>query len=202
MDDKERLGLLEEIEIESLYDTIVWDTKKIELVKKYFSMGKIDMNRFRVNPFRDKNINKRAPFINFKYTDKEIYELVKCKTDIFHFAENYIYVKHKGGDWKPIKLRDYQKQVLKAFVENKNVIFLASRQIGKCLFPIGIIQGKYGNINVMDLYYNHMMDVKKNIKGFKRFKFRILLIFKKLLLVVLSFFLGLYGRFVRVINDG
>jgi hypothetical protein len=66
----------------------------------------------------------------FEYTDEEISELAKCATDIVHFAETYAVVMTDNGI-QQVKLREYQKTMLRNFQEERFNIVLASRQMGK-----------------------------------------------------------------------
>lgn len=68
------------------------------------------------------------------YTEDQIQEIIKCKNDIFYFAENYFHVKHpsKGVTKVDLEGRDYQKKFVKTFMNNRFSILLAARQMGKC----------------------------------------------------------------------
>lgn len=65
------------------------------------------------------------------YTQEHIDELKRCKNDIIYFAENYIKIVHIDHGLIPIQLRDYQKKALLAMLNNRFLLYLASRQIGK-----------------------------------------------------------------------
>lgn len=67
-----------------------------------------------------------------EYTPERIKDFEKCKNNILHFAKNFYIVSLDDGKI-PIPLRKYQKRMLKSLVDNRKVIFLASRQIGKAL---------------------------------------------------------------------
>jgi len=70
-----------------------------------------------------------------EYTPEMINEVVKCKEDVIYFAEHYYYIVTIDEGRQLIKLRDYQKKMLKAFVnpphKKQHCIVLSSRQIGK-----------------------------------------------------------------------
>lgn len=51
---------------------------------------------------------------------------------IEYFAETYCKVKNELGQVNNIKLRDYQKDILNMFMDNRFSIICGSRQIGKC----------------------------------------------------------------------
>lgn len=81
-------------------------------------------------PFYEGKQFLRKGNIVFEYTDAEIAELAKCANDIVYFAETYAVVMTDNGVQK-VKLREYQKELLRDFQNNRFNIVLASRQMGK-----------------------------------------------------------------------
>lgn len=77
------------------------------------------------------NTNIPAPGSKYEYTPQMVAEIKKCKKSLLHFAENYFYIISIDDGRIPIKLRKYQKQLLKTLKNNRFVVTLASRQIGK-----------------------------------------------------------------------
>lgn len=81
------------------------------------------------------NSNLRGAGEIVDYTDEQIDEIIKCKTDIIYFAENYFKIVHMDKGEHIIQLYDFQKSILKSFVENdsekRHRCLLSSRQIGK-----------------------------------------------------------------------
>lgn len=69
------------------------------------------------------------------YTPEMLQEYIRCSEDVIYFAEKYFHVTSIDDGRKKIKLWDFQKRILKAFVnppDNKrHVCLLSSRQIGK-----------------------------------------------------------------------
>lgn len=49
-----------------------------------------------------------------------------------YFAEKYCKIKREDGSIGPMKLRDYQKDILDLYDQSRFSILMASRQIGKC----------------------------------------------------------------------
>jgi hypothetical protein len=70
--------------------------------------------------------------IRFAMTPDELDEYIKCKLSIYYFAENYCKIKLEDGTVGQMKLRDYQKDILRLYTENRYSILMASRQVGKC----------------------------------------------------------------------
>ena len=70
--------------------------------------------------------------IKFAMTQEEIEEYIKCKLSVYYFAEHYCKIKLEDGSVGQMKLRDYQKDIIRLYTENRYSILMASRQIGKC----------------------------------------------------------------------
>ena len=105
---------------------IVWNTKKVtELIERIDNGVPADFA-----PFYDQNTNYKAADIVFEYTQEEMTELAKCAADVVYFGEKYCFSMTDEGIRK-ITLREYQKDMLKSFQENRFNVMLASRQIGK-----------------------------------------------------------------------
>lgn len=104
----------------------VWNTKKVtELIERIDNGLPADFA-----PFYDQNTNYKAADIVFEYTQEEMTDLARCAADVVYFGEKYCFSMTDEGIRKII-LRDYQKDMLKSFQENRFNVMLASRQIGK-----------------------------------------------------------------------
>lgn len=106
---------------------LVWSTKTVSDLIVALDKGyrpQVSM------PFYEgKQFLKRGNIV-FEYTDQEIQEIAKCANDIVYFAEKYAVVMTDNGIQK-VKLREYQKELLRDFQHNRFNIVLASRQMGK-----------------------------------------------------------------------
>jgi hypothetical protein len=106
-----------------------WSTDRVhKLLTKINNDGIIPKE----NPFYKRQLELMKTDINFGYTESEISDRIRCEDDIFYFAESYSKVNTDEGITY-IKLRKYQKKVLYAFMKYRFNVFLASRQIGKCV---------------------------------------------------------------------
>ena len=83
------------------------------------------------------NASLRRKGEKIDYSQEMIDELIKCKTDIVYFAEKYFYIVTGKKGKSKIVLYEWQKKVLKAFVETPNdkrhCIVKIARQSGKCV---------------------------------------------------------------------
>jgi len=114
---------------ESVEDSakLIWSTKSINELVLALDRGyrpSVPM------PFYEGKQFLRRGNIVFEYTEEEIAELARCANDIVYFAEKYAVVMTDNGIQK-VKLRDYQKDLLRSFQDNRFNVVLASRQMGK-----------------------------------------------------------------------
>jgi len=106
---------------------LVWSTKIINDLTVALDKGyrpQVSM------PFYEGKQFLRRGNIVFEYTEEELKEIAKCANDIVYFAEKYAVVMTDNGI-QQVKLREYQKDLLRDFQNNRFNIVLASRQMGK-----------------------------------------------------------------------
>ena len=81
----------------------------------------------------NKNLRKAGEKI--EYTQEMIQEIIKCSQDIIYFAETYFYIIHPDRGKEKISLYDWQKKILKAYVDTpdgkRHLIVKIPRQSGK-----------------------------------------------------------------------
>ena len=77
------------------------------------------------------NPNLPTATAEFEYNAKEVAEIKKCMVNILHFAENYFYIVSLDEGRQCIELHRCQKRVLRKMRDERFVILLASRQVGK-----------------------------------------------------------------------
>jgi hypothetical protein len=109
----------------------IFTTKLVEEITSKINDGVV-IKRFQ-NPWFSSEIGLRKSGITFMLSDDEIQEYVKCKLDIHYFAEKYCRIKTEDGSIQNIKLRDYQKEILDLYSNNRFSILMGSRQIGKTI---------------------------------------------------------------------
>lgn len=104
----------------------VWSTKKIQEEIDRVEKGlPADLS-----PFYEGKIDTKAGDVVFEYTREEMEELARCAADVVYFGNKYCHSMTDDGV-KKIKLRSYQEDMLDSFQDNRFVVMLASRQIGK-----------------------------------------------------------------------
>ena len=87
------------------------------------------------NTFYLGNTNLPTPEAKYDYEQHPewVEDLEKCKKNILYFAENFFYIIVTDGEppRQKIKLRPYQKRILRSLRDNRFVVMLASRQSSK-----------------------------------------------------------------------
>jgi hypothetical protein len=138
----------------------IWSTKKInEEIDRVEKGLPAD-----TSAFFDGKIDMKAADVVFDYTKEEIEELGRCAADVVYFGDNYCHSMTDEGI-RRIKLRPYQEEMLQNFQDNRFVVMLASRQIGKCLFFNSKVKLKSKDIvkelSIGNLYYQILSKKRK-----------------------------------------
>lgn len=129
-----------------------WTTKKVEDIIEQIDKTSVIP---KYSPFYDRQYDLRAPDLNYGYTEEELHEKTKSAIDIFYFAQKYCHIQTGEEGIQLIQLRDYQKRVLHDLAHPlyRFNIFLASRQIGKCVSPYTIVEIDGHKIPIFEVYY-------------------------------------------------
>ena len=85
------------------------------------------------NPWLKGEVGLRRSGVTFRMSPEEQEEYVKCALDMDYFVEKYCMVKREDGSIGNIILRDYQKEILDLFNNNRFSILMAARQCGKTI---------------------------------------------------------------------
>ena len=115
-------------------------------------------------PFFNRDTNLRNANIPFKMTDEEMEEYQKCYDDPVYFIGKYCkFMTDKG--MSTVQLRDYQTKVIDlvtaesydpdlddAIPSHRNIVWLASRQVGKCCVATEEIELPSGKTNFFDFF--------------------------------------------------
>lgn len=115
----------------------------------------------------------KKPGESLEFSHDTLQEYIKCMKDPIYFAEKYIQIVHVDKGQIPIKLYEYQKEIIESSFNNRFVIVNSSRQSGKCFFINTIVKvrnkktGQIENMKIGDLYGLHKgqeMEPKKRNK--------------------------------------
>lgn len=83
------------------------------------------------------NLRDRNEYVRMEPWQLE--EIKKCANDPLYFIENYIYINTKDDGMQIFKLREYQKEVINKYNDNRFVCLKFPRQSGKCCSSSEII---------------------------------------------------------------
>ena len=141
--------------------------------------------------FYERDLELRAPGITFSMTPQELEEYQKCYDDPIYFVENYCKFQNDAGRTL-VKLRDFQRNIINLVTEerwndslndtvpaNRNVIIMASRQIGKCCGSSTYVNSLKGKLQIGEIYQSgsNTISVPKRIVQFlyshSNFSFRL-----------------------------
>ena len=163
-------------------EEFILTTELIKEIEEKENLGKI-LKRYERLWFQNlRGIRKSN--LTFAMTDDEWLEYIKCKINIHYFAENYCQIKREDGTIGPMKLRDYQKDIIDLYTKNPRSILMASRQTGKCMtFVTDIIvlskSGDFKKIPIGLLYYNELKK-ERNLTILEKIKLKLYEILYKL----------------------
>lgn len=146
-------------------------------------------------PFFPFDNELRNANVTFEMTPEEEEEWFKCSGDAEYFIEKYCKFMTDNGR-RTVKLRDYQKRIISSvtsehydegvdeFVpDNREILLLASRQVGKCCNSLTIskLQNKSDLSNSKEYRFIDIFDKYKKRRGILHFIKRCLLkIYSKL----------------------
>lgn len=158
---------------------IVFTTELVKTVTKQLADG-YQVPR-EMNPWWTGEVGVRKAGLSFSMTKEEMEEYWKCAVDIHHFAEKYCKIKTEDGSIKNISLRDYQKDILDLYDENRFSILCASRQIGKCLIFNTLVNVTLTNGLTIEIpLYKLFYQAKKKKAFLDRIKYSIYWLIDKL----------------------
>ena len=119
------------VKLEVVNDSL-WSTARVEELLRRADEEGLDFKSVD-NPFHDNDPDLKRSNILFEYTNEEVIEMAKCAEDVIYFSSHCKVMTDNGLEY--IDLRPYQKSVLREYQANRFNIFLAPRQVGKCLLP-------------------------------------------------------------------
>ena len=74
-----------------------------------------------------------------EFTPEMLKEYMKCAEDPIYFAENYIKIVHVDHGLIPMKMYDYQKEIVEKITAERRAAVLTSRQAGKTTTAVAVI---------------------------------------------------------------
>jgi phage terminase large subunit-like protein len=81
----------------------------------------------------------KKPNSKVGYTKAQIEETLKCASDPLYFLDHFMWVQHPVKGKIPFKTYPYQKELINAFFNYKDVVVLFPRQAGKTICAAGYL---------------------------------------------------------------
>jgi len=94
---------------------------------------------YKPNEFYNGNPLLKKARKQISWTQEMLQEWLKCAQDPIYFAEKYIQIVHVDHGLIPIRLYDYQKEIIVKLTNNRRVTVVTSRQAGKTTTAAAII---------------------------------------------------------------
>lgn len=85
------------------------------------------------------NINLKRKGTPIEFTQDMVGEFIKCANNPTYFSEKYIQIVHVDKGLIPIKMYDYQKEIVEKITNNRRVAVVTSRQAGKTTTAVAVI---------------------------------------------------------------
>lgn len=85
------------------------------------------------------NPSLKAAGVSFIFTREQIEERIRCTKDPIYFIEKYMKIVHVDRGLIPFELYDFQKTLLKSYIDNRFTIAKLPRQVGKSTVTVAYI---------------------------------------------------------------
>ena len=85
------------------------------------------------------NLNLKRANVPIEWDEEKIAEYGRCSRSPVYFAERYIQIVHVDRGLIPIKLYDYQNEIMKKITFNRRCAVVTSRQAGKTTTAMAVI---------------------------------------------------------------
>jgi hypothetical protein len=85
------------------------------------------------------NLNLKRKGVPVEWDEDRLKEYLKCAQDPVYFAEKYINIVHVDHGLIPIRLYEYQKEIVEKITNNRRVTVVTSRQAGKTTTAMAVI---------------------------------------------------------------
>ena len=85
------------------------------------------------------NVNLKRKGTPIEFTQDMVGEFIKCANNPTYFSEKYIQIVHVDRGLIPIKMYDYQKEIVEKITNNRRVAVVTSRQAGKTTTAVAVI---------------------------------------------------------------
>lgn len=106
------------------------------------------------------NENLKRHNTEISMSQEQIKELTRVSLDIEYFVRNYVYINTLDDGVQKFKLRKYQTEFIKDCYNNKFVMGMWGRQMGKCIVPQTILNVRIGKVE-KEIQIKDLFDLSK-----------------------------------------
>lgn len=110
------------------------------------------------------NPNLKAGGVQFIFTKEQIKERIKCMKDPIYFIQKYMKIVHVDRGLVPFDLYDFQKDLLKSYIDNRFTIAKLPRQVGKCVCINSTVTLRYKKKYIITLEIGKLYEIVKDSK--------------------------------------
>lgn len=96
------------------------------------------------------NPNLKAVGVPVAFTQEQVEEYQRCAADCDYFVQHYVKIVHVDRGLISFELFDFQRSIIRSFVQENKVIVRLPRQMGKCFDINTIITVKDTNTGIID----------------------------------------------------
>ena len=85
------------------------------------------------------NLNLKRKGTAIEWTEEKVQEFIRCAKDPIYFSEKYIQIVHVDHGLIPIKMYEYQKDIVNKITNHRRCAVVTSRQAGKTTTAVCVI---------------------------------------------------------------
>lgn len=93
----------------------------------------------------------KDPNVKVEYTEEDLIDLIQSSKSPRYFIEKFVKVQHPTKGMLPLKLFEYQYEMLDAYHNHRKVLALCGRQLGKSLHSSTIIKHNDQDVQLKSL---------------------------------------------------
>jgi hypothetical protein len=110
------------------------------------------------------NPTLKAPGVEYVFTREQIEERIRCTQDPLYFIQKYMKIVHVDKGLVPFDLYDFQKELLKSYIDHRFTIAKLPRQVGKCVDINTKVVIRYKKTYIITLEIGKLYEICKDSK--------------------------------------
>lgn len=110
------------------------------------------------------NPTLKASGVDYLFTREQIEERIRCTQDPLYFIQKYMKIVHVDRGLVPFEMYDFQKELLRSFIDNRFTIAKLPRQVGKCFDVNAKVVIRYKKTYIITLEVGKLYEIVKDAK--------------------------------------